>query len=726
MNIFKCITLDVNEGTSRQVVSCRQNDNGKRLIISLNQSGRPYFVDADISVVVAGTRADGFTFFNEATVEDGRVFYELTEQNTGAVGTARAELRLYKGEQLIASPAFVIEVTASAMDDGEVIEGAEATALSQLLQEADTAIKTMQAETDEAIDRMQATSITAAEVSVDNSVGEPAATVELIPGEDGQTIRFALSNLKGDKGDKGEKGDTGPIGLQGDKGDTGVSMYIVNAASTADSVAFSTSMIDSGGRELHIGDLLLTTGTNRVYRIYNFNTDLDLVSAAYTNTMIHGAKGDKGDTGAQGPQGEQGIQGVQGEAGPKGDKGETGPAGKDGISPTIDVSKSGKTTTLTITDADGIKTAEIMDGEDGAGGGSGGVSDYNELENRPLVPVPDEDTVSLDELERGVEYYIPHNSRFERIVVKYSLENDGEVKNYTAIVWQPNFDNSYAVSEADYTARTFRLFDVEPSNYVEGRHYNTMVVDAAYNTLVDFRYEHPSDKTKLSRVSVDKRFRKGSYLTIDNKLDFTPSEGTHLTTKRYVDESIATAISSVAADWNQNDSTAVGYIRGRTHYEEPDPDNASNTLTWDGVVGDRLSIPMDEEGGIYVVQISESAPTVADLIGGSLTVVGMADEPQTLTLTEDIIMSESGMTQVGGDVPFLMIFEQDMVDEYVTLPAGTYSIWMGGAVYVSQVTCVTPAFGSKIIHKLDKKFLPMDEIAQAVIAQIPTWTGGSY
>ena len=227
MNIFKCITLDVNEGTSRQVVSCRQNDNGKRLIISLNQSGRPYFVDDDVRVVVAGTRADDFTFFNEATVEDGRVFYELTEQNTGAVGTARAELRLYKGEQLIASPAFVIEVTASAMDDGEVIEGAEATALTQLLQDTDTAIKTMQAETDEAIDRMQATAITAAEVSVDNSVGEPAATVELIPGEDGQTIRFALSNVKGETGPagpagpQGKTGPAGPVGPQGPKGDPG-------------------------------------------------------------------------------------------------------------------------------------------------------------------------------------------------------------------------------------------------------------------------------------------------------------------------------------------------------------------------------------------------------------------------------------------------------------------------------------------------------------------------
>ena len=271
MNIFKCITLDVNEGTSRQVVSCRQNDNGKRLIISLNQSGRPYFVDADVRAVVAGTRADDFTFFNEATVEDGRVFYELTEQNTGAVGTARAELRLYKGEHLIASPAFVIEVTASAMDDGEVIEGAEATALTQLISEAD-----------EAIDRMQATAITAAEISVDNSVGEPAATVELIPGEDGQTIRFALSNVKGNKGDKGAagpvgpRGETGPVGPQGTQGEVGP-------------VGPQGERGIQGERGLQ---------------------------------GVQGATGPKGDPGPQGPIGETGPAGPAGPQGPKGDPGE--------------------------------------------------------------------------------------------------------------------------------------------------------------------------------------------------------------------------------------------------------------------------------------------------------------------------------------------------------------------------------------------------------------------
>ena len=87
-------------------------------------------------------------------------------------------------------------------------------------------------------------------------------------------------------------------------------------------------------------------------------------------------------TGGRGLQGIQGIQGPRGETGPQGEQGiqgETGPAGQDGndgFSPVVSTSKSGKTTTVTITDADGEKTATILDGDDGQNGqdGADGVS----------------------------------------------------------------------------------------------------------------------------------------------------------------------------------------------------------------------------------------------------------------------------------------------------------------------------------------------------------------
>ena len=76
-----------------------------------------------------------------------------------------------------------------------------------------------------------------------------------------------------------------------------------------------------------------------------------------------GPKGETGSVGPQGPEGKRGLQGLTGERGPQGEKGDTGSPSADGISPTVSVSKTGKITTIEITDKDGVKIAEIKDGE---------------------------------------------------------------------------------------------------------------------------------------------------------------------------------------------------------------------------------------------------------------------------------------------------------------------------------------------------------------------------
>ena len=64
---------------------------------------------------------------------------------------------------------------------------------------------------------------------------------------------------------------------------------------------------------------------------------------------------------------------LKGDKGDKGDsiKGDTGSPGADGVSPTVSVSKSGKVTTVSITDKNGTKTATINDGTDGSNGKDG-------------------------------------------------------------------------------------------------------------------------------------------------------------------------------------------------------------------------------------------------------------------------------------------------------------------------------------------------------------------
>ena len=70
-----------------------------------------------------------------------------------------------------------------------------------------------------------------------------------------------------------------------------------------------------------------------------------------------GVQGPKGDTGAQGPQGIQGPQGETGATGP------TGPQGPDGYSPTVSVQAITGGHEVTITDAQGDHSFEVMDGD---------------------------------------------------------------------------------------------------------------------------------------------------------------------------------------------------------------------------------------------------------------------------------------------------------------------------------------------------------------------------
>lgn len=85
-----------------------------------------------------------------------------------------------------------------------------------------------------------------------------------------------------------------------------------------------------------------------------------------------GPQGPKGDTGPQGPQGETGPKGDTGATGPEGPKGatgatgpqgETGPAGAPGISPTIAVTDITGGHRVTITDADGTRSFDVMDAQ---------------------------------------------------------------------------------------------------------------------------------------------------------------------------------------------------------------------------------------------------------------------------------------------------------------------------------------------------------------------------
>jgi len=120
--------------------------------------------------------------------------------------------------------------------------------------------------------------------------------------DDGTTQTFiAPKGVQGATGPQGETGPQGPQGIQGEKGETGAQ-------------------------------------------------------------GPQGIQGPRGEQGATGEQGEQGEQGPQGETGPQGATGPQGEPGNDGYSPSVTTATIPGGHRVTITDAEGDHTFDVLDG----------------------------------------------------------------------------------------------------------------------------------------------------------------------------------------------------------------------------------------------------------------------------------------------------------------------------------------------------------------------------
>ena len=107
--------------------------------------------------------------------------------------------------------------------------------------------------------------------------------------------------------------------------------------------------------------------------------------------------GEKGDPGPQGPAGADGQPGRDGVNGVPGEDGKDGTNGADGFSPVVAVENIEGGHRVTITDKDGAKAFDVMDGT----GGSGGAVHWNDLQGKPTVMVGG-DTLTWDGNKDGI------------------------------------------------------------------------------------------------------------------------------------------------------------------------------------------------------------------------------------------------------------------------------------------------------------------------------------
>lgn len=108
-------------------------------------------------------------------------------------------------------------------------------------------------------------------------------------------------------------------------------------------------------------------------KLVNYELIVTLTDGTEINLgNVRGAKGDKGDKGDPGQDGAKGADGKDGINGKDGVNGTDGINGIDGVSPTVEVTEITGGHNVAITDKNGTKTFDVLNGKDGASGSGGG------------------------------------------------------------------------------------------------------------------------------------------------------------------------------------------------------------------------------------------------------------------------------------------------------------------------------------------------------------------
>lgn len=128
-------SLDLRNTRSSVVVKAKRDDTGRKLFITLTDGGVPYHITDDCYAVFTAIKPDGKIVFNDCTIEDCVIIYEMTAQTVAAAGMVESEIIVYgSGGKQLTSASFHILVEDTIYDTETEIEStSEYNALADLI-----------------------------------------------------------------------------------------------------------------------------------------------------------------------------------------------------------------------------------------------------------------------------------------------------------------------------------------------------------------------------------------------------------------------------------------------------------------------------------------------------------------------------------------------------------------------------------------------------------------
>lgn len=295
---------------------------------------------------------------------------------------------------------------------------------------------------------------------------------------------------------------------------------------------------------------------------------------------MQGPKGETGATGPEGPKGDTGDTGPQGPKGEKGDPGANGANGADGFSPIANVTKSGDTATITITDKNGTTTAQVKDGSDATVTVDSALSSTSEnpVQNKVInsalnakadssdIPTKTSDLTNDSGFITGYTETDPIYSASVAAgitsadITAWNNKSDFS-GDYSDLTNKPTIPAAQVNSDWNATSGLARILN-KPT-------LATVATSGSYNDLSN----KPTIPTKTSDLTNDSDFvEDASYVHTDN--NYTTAE------KNKLAGIAAGAEVNVQSDWSATDSSSDAFIKNKPTI--PTVNNATLTIQKNG------------------------------------------------------------------------------------------------------------------------------------------------
>ena len=130
------ISLDVHDATSQLSFPIKKGDTRRRLLISLMDDGVPYTITKGCYAVFSAKKIDGTIIFNDCTIKDNMIIYDISEQTSLVEGRLDCEITLFDSySEQITSPRFTIVVYATTYTESDVESSDEYKSLLTLVSE---------------------------------------------------------------------------------------------------------------------------------------------------------------------------------------------------------------------------------------------------------------------------------------------------------------------------------------------------------------------------------------------------------------------------------------------------------------------------------------------------------------------------------------------------------------------------------------------------------------